>query len=211
MYYYMASQKARTQQDRLIDHLTHHGLARANELARSGVSATTIARSLSKGDIVRVGRGLYQLANAELDVHATLAEVSKLAPKGIICLVSALAFHDLTDQIPRKTWIAIGTSDWAPKISYPPIRPVRFCERYFSAAIESHKICSVDVPIYSPAKSIADAFRNPKLVDRSIAIESLKSALADRRATPAAMFETAREFGAANIIKPYLEALTANG
>ena len=79
------------------------------------------------------------------------------------------------------------------------------------AAIETHKICGVDVPIYSPAKSIADAFRNPKLVDRSVAIESLKSALADRIATPAKLFEAAREFGAANIIKPYLEALTANG
>ena len=140
-----------------------------------------------------------------------LAEVSKLAPKGVICLVSVLAGHDLADQIPRRTWIAIGTSDWGPKISYPPIRTVRFCERSFSAAIETRKICGVDVPIYSPAKSIADAFRNPKLVDRSVAIESLNSALADRRATPAAMFETAREFGAAYIIKPYLEALTANG
>ena len=211
MFWNMASQYALTQKDHLIDHLTHHGLARAHELARRGVSATTIARSMATGEIVRVGRGLYQLTNAELDVHATLAEVSKLAPNGIICLVSALAFHDLTDQIPRRTWIAIGTSDWAPKISYPPIRTVRFCERYFSAAIETHKICGVDVPIYSPAKSIADAFRNPKLVDRSVAIESLKSALADRIATPANLFEAAREFGAANIIKPYLEALTANG
>ena len=211
MFCNIPSEKVPTQRDRLIDHLTHHGLARANELARSGVSATTIARSLAKGDIVRVGRGLYQLADAELDVHGTLAEVSKLAPKGVICLVSALAFHDLADQIPLRTWIAIGTTDWAPKIRHPPIRTVRFCERYFSAAKETHKICGVDVPIYSPAKSIADAFRNPKLVDRSVAIESLNSALADRRATPAAMFETAREFGAANIIKPYLEALTANG
>ena len=116
MFCNIPSEKVPIQRDRLIDHLTHHGLARANELARSGVSATTIARSLAKGDIVRVGRGLYQLADAELDIHGTLAEVSKLAPKGVICLVSALAFHDLTDQIPRRTWIAIGTSDWAPKI-----------------------------------------------------------------------------------------------
>lgn len=207
----MPSQHTLTQKDRLIDHLTHHGLARAHELSRRGVSAATIARSMATGEIVRVGRGLYQLTDAELDIHATLAEVSKLAPNGIICLVSALAFHDLTDQMPRRTWVAIGTSDWAPKISYPPIRTVRFCERYFSAAVETHKICGVDVPIYSPAKSIADAFRNPKLVDRSVAIESLRSVLAGRIVTPAKLFEVAREFGAAKIIKPYLEALTANG
>lgn len=158
-----------------------------------------------------LGRGLYQLADAEMDAQATLAEVSKLAPNSIICLVSALAFHNLTDQIPRKIWIAVGARDWAPKISYPPIRTVRFREPYFSAAIETHKICSVDVPIYSPAKSIADAFRNPKLVDRSVAIESLKSALVDRKATPAELFKAAREFGAANKIKPYLEVLTATG
>ena len=211
MFYTMPSQQTLSQKDRLIGHLTRHGMARAYELARRGVSAKTIARSMAAGDVVRLGRGLYQLADAEMDAQATLAEVSKLAPNSIICLVSALAFHNLTDQIPRKIWIAVGARDWAPKISYPPIRTVRFREPYFSAAIETHKICSVDVPIYSPAKSIADAFRNPKLVDRSVAIESLKSALVDRKATPAELFKAAREFGAANKIKPYLEVLTATG
>ena len=70
----------------MIDHLTHHGLARAHELSCCGVSAKTIARSMATGETVRAGRGLCQLANAELDVHGTLADVSKLAPKGVICL-----------------------------------------------------------------------------------------------------------------------------
>ena len=86
MFYYMASQKVRTQRDRLIDHLTHHGLAPAHELSCCGVSAKTMTCLTATGETVRAGRGLCQLANAELDVHGTLADVSKLAPKGVICL-----------------------------------------------------------------------------------------------------------------------------
>ena len=207
----MTPQRTPSQKERLVEYLSHHGLARAFELAHHGVSATAIARAAADGTVIRIARGLYQLAGEEVDAQVALAEVSKQAPKGVICLVSALAYHDLTDQLPRKVWIAIGASDWNPKISYPPIRTVRFREPYFSSGIETHKICGVRVPIYSPAKSIADAFRNPNLVDWSVGIESMKSVLANRKATPAELYEAARKYGAENKVKPYLEALIANG
>jgi len=200
-----------TQQEKLLAYLRKHEIARAFELREIGVSATAISRAVEAGDVVRIGRGLYQAADAEADLNANLAEVAKRAPKSVICLVSALAFHGLTDQLPRKVWFAIGAKDWEPSIAYPPLRVVRFREPYFSDGVEAHRIGGTEVRIYSVPKSIADAFRNPKLVDRSVAIEALKAALDQRKANPAVLMQAAADYGAAKIMRPYLEALTSNG
>ena len=129
----------------------------------------------------------------------------------MIAMFSALAFHELTDQMPRKVWVAIGSSDWSPAPSYPPTRTVRFSDSYHQQGIEHHKVSGVSVPIYSVPKTLADMFRNPKLVDRSVAIEGLRAALEQRKATPAEISQAAIEGGAWSTMKPYLEALTSNG
>ena len=195
----------------MLAHLGEYPLSRARDLAGAGVSATTISRAVSSGQILRIGRGLYQLPDAEINTYATLAEVAKRTPNAVVCMMSALSFHGLTDQIPRKVWIAIGAKDWAPTMDYPKIRIVRFREPYFSNGREKHDIGGVPVQIYSVAKSIADAFRNKKMVDRSVAIESLKSALRSQKITPSDLIEVAQENGAWKQMKPYMEALMSNG
>ena len=202
---------ATTQNQKMLAHLGEHPLSRARDLAGIGVSATTISRAVSSGQILRIGRGLYQLPDAEITTYATLAEVAKRTPNAVICMMSALSFHGLTDQIPRKVWIAIGAKDWAPTMDYPKIRIVRFREPYFSNGCEKHDIGGVPVQIYSVAKSIADAFRNKKMVDRSVAIESLKSALLSQKIAPSDLIEVAQKNGAWKQMKPYMEALTSNG
>ena len=103
-----------TQQDRLIQLLQDHPLMRARDLRAAGIAASTIARAARAGTIIRAARGLYQLPDSELDLESTLAEASKRVPKGVICMISALAYHQLTDQMPRKVWMAIGARDWQP-------------------------------------------------------------------------------------------------
>lgn len=200
-----------SQRARMIDFMEANAPARSRELAAIGVAPTAISRAVAEGAVVRIGRGLYQLPDSEPDLHSALIEIAKRAPKAVICLTSALSFHQLTDQLPRKIWIAVGAKDWAPKIDYPQIRVVRFREPYLSNELEVHNIHGVDVRVYSITKSIADAFRNPKLVDRSVAIEAMKSALNDRKATPGQLAAAAQQNGAWNQMRPYLEALTSNG
>ena len=204
-------QEAATQKQRLLSYLKTHAPARARAIEGIGISAATISRAVASGEVIRIGRGLYTLQGSEPDTHESLIEVSKLAPKAVICLTSALAFHGLTDQIPRKIWIAIGAKDWEPEINYPRIRVVRFREPYFSSDTEEHHLNGSTVRIYSISKSLADAFRNQRLVDRSVAIESLKSAISQRKTTPAVIAEAARKFGAWKQMQPYLEAITSNG
>lgn len=200
-----------TQQDRLIELLQDHPLARARDLKAAGIAASTISRAVKAGIVIRAARGLYQLPGSELDLESTLAEASKRVPKGVICMVSALAYHGLTDQMPRKVWMAIGARDWAPVVDYPPIRTVRLRSPYLDYGIESHLVSGVPVRIYSIPKSLADAFRSRRFVDRAVAVECLRNAIEQRKATPAEIALAAADCGAWKQMQPYLEAMTANG
>ena len=200
-----------TQRQKLLAKMHELPIARAYELRASGIDAKTISRAVQEGEIVQLARGLYQLAESETDIAQSLAEATKIVPKGVIAMVSALAFHGLTDQMPRKVWIAISPKDWAPASAYPPLRVVEFRDRYMQQGVEHHMISGVDVPIFSVAKTLADMFRNARLVDRSVAVEGLRAALDQKRATPSAIADAAMEADAWKIMKPYLEALTFNG
>lgn len=190
--------------------LAERGMARLADLRAVGVTAATMTRMTNDGEVVRLARGLYQLADAELDAQHSLAEAATRVPKGVICLTSALAFHGLTDQLPRKVWIAIGVSDWAPETASPPLRIVRMTNTLLSDGIETHTIESVRVKVFGIAKTIADCFRHRRSVGLSIALEGLQEALRQRKVTPAAMSRQAAKSGVATVMRPYLEALTAN-
>ncbi len=199
------------QRAKLRDLFAARTIMRAGELRAAGIGPQTIARAVEDGEIERISRGLYQRSEADIEEHHILAEAAARVPKGVIALTSALAFHGLTDQMPRKIWMAIGPSDWSPVPSYPPLRIVRLTDRYLRHGIEHHAIAGVDVPIYSIPKTLADAFRNPKLVDRSVAVEGLRTALEQSKATPGAIAEGAKAGGVWKTMRPYLEALTSNG
>lgn len=200
-----------SQREQLKTLVSGKSIVRAKELRNAGIAGSTIQRALDDGDIVRIGRGLYQDPQSDIESEQTLAEVAKRIPKGVIAMVSALAYHGLTDQMPRKTWVAIGASDWSPVSDYPPVRIVRFADKYLHQGVERRAISGVDVPVFSVAKTLADLFRNGRLVDRSVAVEGLRAALEQRKASPAQIADAARAGGAWRSMRPYLEALTFNG
>jgi predicted transcriptional regulator of viral defense system len=197
-------------------HIAHsvlkaRGIVRLAELRTAGVTAATMSRMEKDGEVLRLARGLYQLPDAPLDAHHSLAEAAKRVPKGVVCLVSALAFHQLTDQLPRQVWIAIGQKDWAPKGHGVPVRLVRFTDRLLTEAVEFHTIEGVPVKVFGVAKTVADCFRYRNKIGLSVAIEGLQEALRQRKITPSEMAKQAERGAIATVIRPYLEALTANG
>ena len=191
--------------------LKARGIARLAELRAEGVTAATMSRMERDGEVLRLARGLYQLPDAPLDAHHSLAEAVKRVPKGVVCLVSALAFHQLTDQLPRQVWIAIGQRDWAPKRDGAPVRLVRFTDRLLTEGVESHTVEGVPVKVFGVAKTIADCFRYRNKIGLSVAIEGLQEALRQRKTTPGEIVRQAERGAIATVIRPYLEALTANG
>ncbi|BEV13192.1 type IV toxin-antitoxin system AbiEi family antitoxin domain-containing protein (plasmid) [Asticcacaulis sp. DW145] len=197
-----------SQHSSLIEQMSARPLMRAFELREAGIQATTISRAVQNGEITRVSRGLYQLVDDQATTHQSLAEVSRKIPKGTICMVSALSYHELTDQMPRAVWIAIGNKDWAPELDYPRTRIMRFSRPYLDQGIERHIISGIEVPVYSIPKTLADLFRNLNLIDRSVAIEALKAAIRTRKASPAEIAAAAKLGGAWKTIQPYLEAVS---
>lgn len=191
--------------------LTARGIARLVELRDAGVTAATMSRMERDGEVLRLARGLYQLSDAPLDANHSLAEVAKRIPKGVVCLVSALAFHGLTDQLPRQVWLAIGQKDWPPKPDGTPIRIVRFTESLLNESVETHVIEGVPVKVFGVVKTIADCFRYRNKIGLSVAIEGLQEALRQRKATPGEIARQAEHGGVTTVIRPYLEALTTNG
>jgi len=200
-----------SQRERVLAFLKTKGMARLSELMSQGVTASTVSRLETEGTIVRLARGLYQRPDAAIDAHHTLAEASKLVPKGVICLTSALAYHELTDQIPAKVWIAIGPKDWRPKFLYPPARFARFSGSQLQVGVERHVIDGVDVPIFGIAKTITDLFRYRRIVGINVVLEGLREALRKRKATPAQLARYANEARVWKVMEPYLIALTSGG
>ena len=191
--------------------LKERGIVRLAELRAAGITAATMSRMERDGEVLRLARGLEQLPDAPLDASHGLAEAAKRVPKGVLCLVSALAFHGITDQLPRKVWLAIGQKDWAPKSDGSSIRIVRFTESLLAEGVETHIVEGVPVKVFSVAKTIADCFRHRSKVGLTVAIEGLQEALRQRKATPGEIAREAEHGGVATVIRPYLEALTANG
>lgn len=202
--------KARSQLELAQTLLKKQGILRLVELRKAGVTAATMSRMERAGEVIRLSRGVYQLPDADLDPNHSLAEAAKRVPKGVVCLVSALAFHGLTDQLPPKVWIAIGSKDWAPQRNGTPIRIVRFTDRLLRESVETHAIEGVSFKVFGVPKTVADCFRHRGKVGLSVAIEGLQEALRQRKATPAEIARQADEGGVSTVIRPYLEALTAN-
>ncbi len=151
--------RSQTQPEQAIALLQTRRIMRLTGFTEQGISAAAIQRLEQKGLVRRLARGLYQLPGAALDPHHSLAEAAKRVPKGIVCLTSALAFHELTDAMPSRVWMAIGLKDWRPRVTEPPLQLVRFGPKVLSVGIETHEIEGATVPVYNPAKTIVDMFR----------------------------------------------------
>ena len=196
-----------SQIERLLRHLSSHGVVRPRDLETLGVSRVTLQRAVDRGHVVRRSRGVYVTADQPTTRHADVASVSVRVPKAVVCLLSALDFHGLTTQMPHAVWIMIQKSAHRPNITAPGIRVVLASGQALTAGVERHRIEGVEVPLTTPAKTVADCFRYRATVGKDVAIEALRDCLRKKKATPAEIFEMAKVDRVANIIRPTLEAL----
>jgi len=183
---------------------------RLSDLKGQGVNPATLSRLIDQGVLQRPSRGLYELAGADIEASHSLAEIAKRVPKGIICLISALQFHEITLQLPRSVWIAVGSKDRKPAIEYPPIRIVRFGEKALTMGVEIHKIDSVPVRIFGPAKTIVDCFRFRSTVGLDVALEALRMGWRSRKAKPDDIAKYAQALRIWSVVRPYLESVVAD-
>lgn len=200
------AQRPPTKQDEVLRLVRRTGILRPRDLDAYGIARTYLQRLERRGLLERAGRGLYRLPSADLTEHHGLAVVCKLVPRGVICLLSALQFHDLTTQVPFEVWMAIDVRARRPTAKTPPLRIVRFSGKALTEGVERHEIEGVPVRVYSPAKTVADCFKYRNKIGLDVALEALRDY---RRAHPGGMDELwhfARICRVSNVMRPYLEA-----
>ena len=200
-----------SQRDRATLLTKKHGVMRCAELVKAGIHPETLSRLVKEGVLTRNVRGLYESADADISAYHGFAEVAKLVPNGVICLISALQFHDLTLQLPRQIWVAVGSKARKPRIEYPPVRIVRFGELAHSLDVQTHTIDRVPVPIFGPAKTVVDCFRFRNSVGLDVALEALHNVTRSGKAKPAELAQYAYETRIWSVLQPYLEMVAADG
>jgi len=181
---------------------------RVSEAVAAGVSSTTLHRLRQKGELATVSRGIVQLPEGGMGMHSGLAVVSATVPRGVICLNSALAFWDLTDEIPRQVHVAVPRGAHRPAIDQPPTKVHVFDAKTFEIDRQRART-DADEPfwVYSRERSVIDAMRMGRWMGHDIALQALRRYMAQRGANAARLAELARELGGSARLQPALETL----
>lgn len=183
------------------------GILNTAEAIKLGISPKTLYNMRDEGVLETLSRGLYRLVETAEIAHPDLIIVSKRITHGVICLISALSFHEITTQIPHKVDVAIPLKAHKPVVDYPPIRLFWYSESNFSAGIEVHKIDGVDVRIYSVEKTLADCFKYRNKIGLDVAMEALRLYWQRKKPNISKLLKYAKICRCEKIIKPYIEMI----
>jgi len=200
----MTSQPHHT--DRLLLLAQQKGLLRPNDLSELEIPRIYLTRLTANGKLTKAGRGLYRLADAPVSENESLTIVAARAPQAVFCLLTALQFHGLTTQLPRQVWIALPRGSHAPKVDYPPVKLIQYSGDAFTQGIETLHIDQVDIRVYNAAKTVADCFKHRNRIGLDVALEALKDARSQKKASADELWRYAKICRVANVMRPYLEA-----
>ncbi len=196
----------KTTREKIIDVAKKLPVFRAGDLPDSLDPRSTLCRMVSQGELVRIERGLYALPNAEISRHHALAEAVKRYPGGIICLISALFFHEIGTQMPYEIWMMRQDRRMLPDKSFP-VRFVYCTTGTFTYGMETYRIEGTEVSIHSPARTVADCFKYRNKIGLDVAIEALREGWKAKRFSADDLWAAARVCRVQKIIQPYLEML----
>jgi len=183
------------------------GMLKTGEALRAGIHPRILYEMERAQILEKLNRGLYRLTDLPALGNPDLVTIALKVPSGVICLISALAYHEITTQVPHEVYVALNRGMEAPRLGHPPLRIFWFSGQAFTLGIESHKIDGVSVRIYSPEKTIADCFKYRNKIGLDTAIEALKLYREKRRFKANDLMKFARVCRVDKVMRPYLEAL----
>ena len=197
-----------TGKEKLLEFAAKKKIFRASEVQQElNLPRTYLSRLVAEGLLEKVGYGLYSFADSNFTEKQSLLEVAVKVPNGILCLLSALQFHDLTTQNPFEVWLAIPRNAHIPKVETVQTRIFRFAPKVYQAGIETHIIEGIQIKVYSAAKTIADCFYYRKEVGLDVALEALRDAWRTRQATMDELYHFSQIRNVRNVMMPYLYTL----
>lgn len=185
----------------------NRGMLRMANALRAGIHRNTLNAMLRAGIVERLSRGLYRLTDALPLGNPDLVTVSHKVPNGVICLISALAYHELTTQIPHEVYVAVSRNSEPPRLDYPPVRVFRFSGKAFTEGIQRHRLDGVAVHIYNREKTLADCFKYRNKIGLDTVLESLRLYREQRRVNVESLMQFAEICRVAKVMRPYLESI----
>lgn len=185
----------------------HGGILRTGQALREGIHPSTLYAMRDDGRLDIVSRGVYRLAESDPLGNPDLVTVATRIPLGVVCLISALSFHDLTTQIPHEVHVALPRGAEEPRLDHPPVRTYRFSGEAFTEGIEDHKVDDVSVRIYNPEKTLADCFKFRNRIGLDTAVEAVRFYRERRTVKINELMHYASVCRVTKIIRPYLEAI----
>jgi predicted transcriptional regulator of viral defense system len=196
-----------TQEEKLLKYIKRRGIVRPNEVTSKGWARSYLQRLKSKGLIKAIGRGLYTAQDAYVTEQRGIAEVCKRVPNAVVCLLSALRFHNITTQLPFEVWVALSVKARKPALDYPPMHVVRFSGKALSQGIDSHVVEGVNVRVYNVPKTVADCFKYRNKIGLDVAIEALRECRQKQLATIDELWHYASLCRVTKVMQPYLQAI----
>jgi predicted transcriptional regulator of viral defense system len=190
-----------------MQYVRRHGIVRPRDLEAIGIPREYLLRLHRQGKLLRAVRGIYTLPDAAITERHSYAEVAKRVPEAVLCLLSALVFHEITTQNPAFVWLALRQGARTPAFSSPALRVVRLSGLSLTEGVEDHRIEGVSVRVYSVAKTVADCFKFRNKVGLDVAIEALKDSLRQKKTNVSEIYRYAKICRVSKVIRPYLEAL----
>lgn len=185
----------------------HGGILRTKGALSLGVHPRTLYAMRDAGRLEKLGRGLYRLADLPPLGNPDLVSVALRVPEGVLCLVSALALHEITTQIPHEVYVALKRGAEPPRLEHPPVRVFWFTGEAFTEGIETHELDGVAVRVYGAAKTVADCFKYRNKLGLDTTLEALKLYLREKRGRPDDLVRFARVCRVEKVMRPYIEAL----
>lgn len=182
-------------------------ILRPRDLQAKGLPMDYLWRLHQQDKLEKVGRGLYAPPGTTLNEHQTVVQAALRVPHGVVCLLSALRFHELTTQAPFEVWMAIDVKARAPKEEIIPLRIVRFSGKALSAGVDTYSVEGINVKVYKPAKTVADCFKYRNKIGLDVAIESLRDCWRKKKATADELWHYAKVCRVARVMRPYLESV----
>ncbi len=180
---------------------------RTRDLARLGLPRTALEVPLADGVVSRLSHGVYAVTGYDVSEHHSFAQAAVRVPHGVVCLLSALVFHELTTQSPHEVWLAIDRKARQPAKGIPPLHVVRFGGEARKTGFVVHQIDGVPVKITTPAKTVADCFKYRSKIGTQIAIEAMRDGWMRKKFSMDELWAMARVCRVHNVIKPYVESL----
>lgn len=185
----------------------HQGIMRTSEALEAGIYRRTLYHMRDHGYLEQLGRGVYKLKEKEPLSNPDLVIVVRKIPDAVICLISALDIHDMTDEIPHKVHIALSRTSRTPVMDYPPVNVYRYSDETLKAGVEIKQIDGISVNVFNPAKTIADCFKFRNQIGLDVAIEALKRGINEGKTTYGDIVKYAKLCKVERVIKPYLETV----